>query len=274
MYQKGAKRLSTRKFTVDSAVAMIFNPISPIIILVVDFFLNLFLTGNIDGLHPFLLVFVKHRWYIGLLLVLWLLVSCGYSAMKADLDFARENAKELDSALKRKDNQIDQSASIISNKYGEFAEFCKTIQFNKVLQGFVENNKEIDSAQLYTYSLKQDKNQVIIKINFENGYVYEGVDINSILQSYYVLPKDIYNDFKNLILRWKELNMSNLSVISRRESSDKFAKEIMTLYDKCIKNINKLTKKEYIKNEHHNVYMVVQMQRFLLRYLKFQVICK
>lgn len=106
--------------------------------------------------------------------------------------------KSLEDQIKEKDRQAETNAGIIASKYGEFAESVRYSNIKKILTNAVNKSTILQSCTLYKYSLVKVHSDVSIKLEFVQGTVQETTDINSILQVYYKIDKDIFKDIIQL----------------------------------------------------------------------------
>ncbi|UZW12578.1 hypothetical protein OSC52_12000 [Clostridium pasteurianum] len=191
---------------------------------------------------------IKMIWIIFCSIVLIILFTELYEIITIPY---KEKIIEKQKELGEKNRQIEQNSGIIFNKYGELAKFNKKSRFYDVLKSFVDNNTLIECAQIYKYSHKIENNNIVkIRVNFEEGYAYENVDINGILQSYYYINLTDYKELKDIIEVWKILyNYSD--EVSQTESEcllQNFLKRAPQLLEKIINHLNTL-KDIYACNE-------------------------
>lgn len=106
----------------------------------------------------------------------------------------------------------------------------------------------MESSQIYTYSIKRIKRDVIIKVAYESGYVYDNIDINNLAQTYYELDYTDYNQLKDIVNIWKELSANSITSIREKDA----------LIETVVKGIENLFKKYYSElHELTNVSMLI-----------------
>jgi hypothetical protein len=219
-----------------------FNPVSPIIILSVGFLLNII---SKDDIAPkWLKSFSKKDnidtifWVIGI----WFLLAFIYFLWEKNSNRLNEQVNSLAKELEKKDRQIEYNSGVIFHKYGELAKFNKRQKFYDFLKSLVESNPMIQLAQIYIFSTKISYNKTKIRVNFEEVYAYENVETNGMLQSYFIIPLDIF------------LDMQEINKLSRVIAEENFDSEevvdciyqnikdrVDKLTDKILKRLNSLT---------------------------------
>lgn len=248
-------------------VKMIINPYSPIATLIVGWLLTLSVTvvPKDSGLNVFVQALIDHKSTIVIILVCWIILALMYTENEDKLKQKDNKLQEKDNeilSLKRsieeKKNQLNQSNGIILNKYGEFARFSKYNRFDEVLKGFVDNNDGVDCAQIYKYSSKINNDIMKIRLSYEQGYAYEDVDINVILQSYFSMNIEVYKRITNIILLWNRCySENNLSELESESLEVRLFEEIKRLLTELITELRSLNNKDFIKDHHYTYYRIV-----------------
>lgn len=189
------------------AAHIIFSPFSPILTLLVGWVLTLLSSVPNNDLPPAINTLITHKMQLVYFLLAWFIFASIYHYyFEKNKDYMNQISK-LQHTISNMETQLQQSAGIIMNKYGEFAAFKKQAIFADMLKEFVCGTTIIDSAQIYTYSTSLIKKNVQIKLVSESSFAYEGVDINQILQTYYPIQKDIYNKFLQIVHLWKSVQL-------------------------------------------------------------------
>lgn len=161
------------------------------------------------------------------------------------------------------------------NRSGDFAKFNKALRFNDALFGFVQNNKLVESAQIFQYSIKRINNTVIIKVIYDSGYVFEDVDINNLAQTYYEFDYLDYNKLCDIIKTWKKLSTD--STANYRELDiliNYVVKEITELFKKYYDDLVNITDVSQIENKHFTEYRILTLLIRLARRLSTTTIDK
>lgn len=92
---------------------------------------------------------------------------------------------------------------------------------NQVIRNYVLRNKYIYGIQLYTYTTKVKYKKTKIKINYKRGYIDEDININAMMQNYFEISTDLYNDFHNMILK----NKDNSNIDNKIKKTEDFIKK-------------------------------------------------
>lgn len=184
------------------------NPVSPIATLLVGWLLTIYATPPSSNLPIIVVKCLENKNIIISLILGWLLLSISSYYYREQIDNLNKSLLEKETIIKQKNEQLQNSSAIIMNKYGEFHQFKTSTMFYEILQEFVNNIGTVDSAQIYSYSISSSKQknaceQVIIKLQNVAGYAYEGIDINQILQTYYPIDKEYYDQFRYILTLWK-----------------------------------------------------------------------
>jgi len=217
-------------------LGIILNPLSPIVTLVVGFLLNIISNQNYSP--DWLKQFYNKPNFLFALLILWLLATFLYLLWRQREEDYKEQIKKLRSELEskiiilqhdldKKNREIEQNSAYIISKYSELAKFNTHQKMISFLKSLVDSNCLIESAQIYKYTFKMDEKQqkVVLKLNFEEGYAYERIEINNILQTYYEFSLDHYK------------GMQEISKLRKLTADDYIADSediINTIYDNMI----------------------------------------
>ena len=129
--------------------------------------------------------------------------------------------------------------------------------FSELLESFVKNNPEIDSIQLYTYSLRKYKKDIIIKISYEEGFADENIDINNILQTYYTIDIDDYKHIKSIVSSWKKVIVSDISNKDKKIILEKMFIEISDMFERIYKKLNNIKSINEIQDKDFNNYRLL-----------------
>mgnify|MGYP004521180657 CR=1 FL=1 len=245
---------------VKNTIVTLLNPISPTITLFIGWLLSLLVT-KADPNFPALVNYMINNPIANMIFLgLWLIFSVVYTEQNNRIQKLKDEAIENNEKIKEKDNQLNHTAGIILNRSGDFARFSKLLRFNDVLQGFVRNNILVESAQIYSYSIKRVKDNVKIKVEFDSGYVSENVDINNLAQTYYEIDYSEYAKLKDIIRIWKELSINKITNISEKDVLIKtVVNGIMDLFKKYYSELSSITDIGLINNKHFTQYRILTL---------------
>lgn len=223
-------------------ITFLLNPISPITLLFISILFNTLFTNNED--LPKYLSFVSNLKvdYIINIIIIWFAMAIIYSYLvKRKKDFLKK-IEELEKRLDSKDRQIENNSSIFYNKFADLSSFTQKQKMYNLLKEFVNNNSIVQSAQIYNYTTKLNaKNNYQIKIKFIESYSYQDVEINAILQSYYLIPKYILNEFISIIELLHQLKEDKFASEEIFDCLyEKFEQKIDNLLGKLLSKLNKL----------------------------------
>lgn len=254
--------------TSDKVVKVLFNPCSPIITLIIGWLLTLLVTSKesndaTEGMTKMLIdFFLEKKSFILILLACWLIITIMYTNNEQELMIKDDKIKELEKSILEKDNQLNQSSGIILNKYGEFARFNRKNRFNEVLESFVNNNDLVDSAQIYKYSSKfNNKDYLNIRLSYEEGYAYDGIEINNILQGYYKIGRKEYTKFKEIVKFWKRILVCGDEYIDKEKKSleENLLNDIEELLTQIVEKLQKIESKDRIEEADYTMYAVASL---------------
>lgn len=243
-----------------NSVITLLNPISPIITLGIGWLLTILVTEPNPNLPGFINYMINNPIAIMLFIVFWLVFSVIYTDQRNSITKLNEEINVKNEIIKEKETQLNHTAGIILNRSGDFARFNMLLRFNDALTGFVKNNVLVESAQIYTYSIKRISNEVIIKVSYEFGYVYDNIDINNLAQTYYELDYDDYALLKDIVKMWKELSLNNITSIREKDAIiETVVKGIERLFKKYYSDLHELTDTSNINNKHFTKYRVLTL---------------
>ncbi|MFT5874380.1 MAG: hypothetical protein ACI8WT_003341 [Clostridium sp.] len=244
------------KFTLKEIGSALLSPYSPIITLLIGLFLTLLATGT--NLPWYIRIFVNNKTILLILILFWVILAFWYNVYEEKIKRKDEEILQLKESVKEKNNQLNQSSGIILNKYGEFAKFNKSNRFNEILKAFVENNIGVDAAQIYKYSSKINNKTMRIRLNYEEGYAYEDVDINGLLQAYYTIDVECFDRINNIIELWHKLILNEDMAIFERECLEgKLFNEAQDLLTYLLGELNSINKTENIEEYHYTYYRIL-----------------
>lgn len=241
---------------------LLISPISPILTLAIGWLLTLSVTVENEDFPQPINYMIQHRNYIFICIFLWLLFTLLYQYHVNCINEERQKNQILQAQIKEKDRQLETSSGIILHKYGEFGEFKRNLMFREAMKQIVENSHLVDSAQLYSYTiLSNQKKRVKIRVNAVTGFSGEGVVINSILQTYYELEKDVFDEIDFIVQKWKQLESKDvdMSWAERKLQGKIFTDRAMKLFDRLRNELRELKSiEELFEDEiYYNNYRVL-----------------
>lgn len=234
----------------------LLSPYSPVITLLIGLFLTLLATGS--ELPWYIKIFVDNKTILLLIIIFWLIIAIMHTIYESDLNNTKEEIIKLKESIKEKNNQLNQSSGIILNKYGEFARFNKINRFDEILKSFVENNIGVDAVQIYKYSSKINGKTMKIRLNYEQGFAYEDVDINGLLQAYYTIDVECFDKINNIVDLWSNLiNDDNINALEYEALEGKLLKDSEDLLTYLVEELNAIYSVSYIQEYHYTYYRIL-----------------
>lgn len=253
-------RISILKRIIKNSIITLLNPISPIFTLLIGWLLTILVTEPKPNFPKIINYLINNPIAIMVLILFWLIFSIIYTEQKNKIKKLNETIKIKDEVIKEKENQLNHTAGIILNRSGDFARFNKSLRFNDALSSFVQNNILVESAQIYTYSIKRIKQDVIIKVAYDSGYVYEDIDINNLAQTYYELDYVDYIQLKDIVNMWKELSTNSVTSIREKDALiEAVVKGIENLFRKYYSELSKISDVSNINNKHFTKYRILTL---------------
>ena len=253
---------------IKNTVLTLLNPISPIITLIVGWLLTILVTQPNEKFPSFINYMIENPVVILAFIIFWIIFSIVYTELTNRIQNLRneiENKKEI---IKEKEAQLNHTSGIVLNRSGDFAKFNRVLRFNDVLFGFVQNNALVESAQIYQYSIKRINDNVIIKVIYDSGYVYEGIDINNLAQTYYEFDYFDYNKLADIISTWKKLSTDALDNNREKDTLINYiVSEITELFKKYYNDLISLPDVSCIQNRHFTEYRILTLLIRLARRL-------
>lgn len=206
--------------------AKMLNPYSPIIVLVVGGLVSSFV--NVVEISLGLILYG---------LSLWFVIACGYQIHTSIADRLQDEIKkakkEIDkykNIVEEKDSQIKRNVGLIEARYGEFSEYLKKEKYRVLSEKIVKKFSYIDSVQIYEYTIGAKNGDVEIKIKYDMGAEYEGININIIKQKYYIIDKIIYLEFLCVQKLYNDLISSGLHKTDKMK--EVFIEKVFNLLEK------------------------------------------
>ena len=251
---------------VKNAIVALLNPISPVVTLVIGWLLTILVTQPNEKFPEIINDMIQNPFGIMAFIVFWLIFSVVYTEQQNKIERLKQEVSNKDEIIKQKETQLNHTSGIVLSRSGDFANFNKTLRFNDTLKGFVENSILVESAQIYRYSMKRTKNNIIIKVVYDSGYVYEDVDINNLAQTYYEIDYHDYNIIKDIIRTWKELSLDENDNVHEKDVLINFvANGITELFKKYYNDLISISDLSQIEGKHFTEYRILTLLMRLAR---------
>lgn len=109
---------------------------------------------------------------------------------------------------------LEQRGKILINKYNELKEFQTRKIVSEALATYCKNHTIITAAQIYNYSKTPQKNNVEIKVNYVDGYVKEGTNLNGMIQNTYSVPKKLYREYHSTKVEFLDDHNNYINILS------------------------------------------------------------
>ncbi|MDW2878144.1 MULTISPECIES: hypothetical protein [Bacillaceae] len=151
----------------------------------------LYFTGDktktfITTLSPYLLLFT-------LIIIIYMIIHQG----------------KLEDIIATKNKELIAETKSLWNYYGELSNYEIQRNLDKLLESFVVSNEFVCGIQVYKYKVfsskivfpfvsvegSSTKNITTFKVEYQNGYIREGEDLNAIAQSYYEYENNLLEEF-------------------------------------------------------------------------------
>ena len=237
----------------------IISPISPLMTLLIGWMMSLLTTPYSSELPAAIQVLLQNKICVLVTLLFCLFFTMVYSYIQSEFEEKDLEIERLKTENDTQKKNLDVSAGIIMNKYGEFARFQRNDRFYEICQRFVNGNEEVESVQIYQYHSGYRKNDILYQLQYVTGYVQEATEINCILQGYYVLKSDLHRKVKNVIHLWKQLMdlKTELTYEQKLKLKEEFEHAIVPLFDGIIDGLNQIAGVEDVTEEHFSEYLVL-----------------
>lgn len=272
MVYNSVNNISNGEFTmkrfIKQTIITLLNPISPIITLLIGWLLSILVTEPKDKFPCFINFLIVNPFVIIAFVVFWLFFSVIYTEQRNVIRILKKENDEKDEIIKEKETQLNHTSGIILNRSGDFANFNRQLRFNDALYGFVHNNTLVESAQIYSYSIKRMKDNIIIRVLYDSSCVYENVDINNLAQTYYEINYSDYTKIKDIILIWKELSTNSIGSFREKDALiNTIISDIEEIFKKYYNELNTLSSVDEVNTKHFTKYRILTLLIRLARRL-------
>lgn len=158
--------------------------------------------SNKNNLEDKLVKFLKYTLKFDIITLIFLvllaiavIVEC---IKRFNVNKANEIAK-LEKEINYKDELLLTETGKLVEKFSDLQKYYDNEVLHKILKVFVDNNQYVQSAQLYKYFVNINKDNIIVKVNYTNGYASDAIDINTMLQNHYCIPKQTYLQYVKIM---------------------------------------------------------------------------
>lgn len=256
----------TMKKIFKHAIVTLFNPISPIVTLIIGWILTIMVTEPNKRFPWIINYMIENPFIIAIFIIFWLLFSFIYTELMNRIEYLNKEIDNDKVIISEKDTQLKHTSGIVLNRSGDFAYFNKLLRFNEVLESFTENNTIVECVQMYRYSTKRVDNSVVIKVEYDCCYCSDGIDINNLAQCYYDIDYNDYHIIKDIVHIWKRLSLSDhMSYTIKDAIIKELVREINYLYRKYNDNLKSLNSIADVKSYHFTQYRIMTLLLRLAR---------
>lgn len=204
----------------------------------------------------------EYKVLIIILLFIWMVVSFVLDTIIRDKN---NTISGLERAIVEKDNQLRETHKLLYYRYGEFAKFAQGVRYEEVLKDFVNKKTIVDSAQIYRITRNKEGKRIIITLNHVKGYCKAGMDINSLLQTKYVLNYDVYKAFRRGVFRkWCRLKNENLRSWEAIELYNSISVSARKIINIIYKRLNKMDRIGIVEDNDFSYYRLLSILSLIL----------
>ncbi|WP_411683141.1 hypothetical protein [Clostridium thailandense] len=186
----------------------LLNPYSPVVTLLAGGFISSYV--NIVKVSLPYILYALELWFVSA--CAYQIYSNGMENMKKIIGKHKDEILKLEKSVHEKEIQIKTNVGLIEARYGEFSEYVKKTKYKTLSKKIVNKFSYIDAVQIYNYTIgtKTNTEHIEIKIKYDTGAEYEGININVIKQQYYKIEKKVYLDFLEIQKMYGNIQVSNL----------------------------------------------------------------
>ena len=263
------------KNIIKSTIITLFNPISPIVTLIVGWTLTILVTQRNETYPGWINYMIANPYTVIFFLALWLIFTIIYTALQNKIVSLTNEIKTKETIITEKDNQLKHTSGIVLNRSGDFANFNRLLRFNETLKDFTENNTIVECVQMYSYSTKRVNQKISIKVLYDCGFCSDGININNLAQCYYDIDYNDYNTLKDIIDIWKKLSSDVHFPYSEQDSLIKIlVNGINNLYRKYYNELTNIKHITDVTSMHFTEYRIITLLIRIARRLSTTVFDK
>lgn len=251
-----------------NTILALFNPLSPIVTLIIGWVLSILVTEPNDRFPQFVNYMIENPYVVIVFVVLWLIFTIIYTEMKNRIDRLEKISEKRREIIEEKDRQLRHTSGIVLSRSGDFANFNRLLRFNEVLRAFTENNTIVECVQMYRYSTKRVYNKINIKVTYDSGFCSDGIDINNLAQCHYDIDYNDYNTLKDIIEIWKKLSSDTHLPYSEQDSLIRIlVNGIKKIYNKYFHELRDVEDISKVTNIHFTEYRIMTLLSRIARRL-------
>ncbi|MEC1788634.1 hypothetical protein [Schinkia azotoformans] len=141
--------------------------------------------------------------------------SIFYLITKVSMVRLRDELSYQKSQTQYYQEQVDSSSKLLWRSYEKLMGIKNREEAKKVMELFINSNEFVEAVQLYTYTESITNKEYIVKVQYLDGNVNEGVNINGLINHYYSVNIKVYKDFQKYVLNHMDsdpdIKLKNLS---------------------------------------------------------------
>jgi hypothetical protein len=203
-----------------------YRPSTVSIVIVVSFLIGIWLE---NGSSNFYKTYISPIINFKLPLILFLIIFA------ASYQYYRSRKEETDRLIENYETQVKDGSRALWKYFKDIGEMKIKEIVCDVMKEFIIKHEHVLAVQIYDYSIKHLKENTLFTVNHKYSYVSKDTDINALLQTYYRIPKDLYDDYihAQIILEQTVLMQDGIDYVSSW-----CEKHLTHLENKEIKNLN------------------------------------
>lgn len=182
-----------------------------------------------------------------------------------NINALKEENAGLQKVIQQKDEQLKETHKILYYRYGEFAKYANGVRFEEILKQFVDKKTIVDSAQIYRITRNKENSRIVITLNHVKGYCKAGLDINSLLQTKFVLKYDVYKKFRRGVFRkWNRLKNEDLKSWEAAELYHEISETAKDIADLILKRMKKIDCIGIVEDNDFSYYRLLSILSLIL----------
>lgn len=166
-----------------------------------------------------------------IVIFIWIIFTIIYSIYYKTLENKEKEIETLKSDNSELRNDLKTDAGKLLSRYSDLTKFKIKDMLQENLKKFIDSKYIVESAQLYKYKYIPRKDDTVIQVEYSGGYVKEGININSIMQSYYTIPTYMIENLNSIIKLYEKLEKES------EDDIEDYIFAIFTTIDNIAQNI-------------------------------------
>lgn len=187
-------------------ISALINPVSPVMTLLVGGIISLIINKVSEDSN----ILIEKAFYF---LIMWFILTVAYQInisnnkiYKNEIDKLSIKLGKKDDIIKEKDKQIVNNIGLIEAKYGEFSEFIKDDKYKKIISKVVNKFTYVEAIYIHNFYIYIRNNNVVIKVLHKIGTQNEDINVNTIMQQYFHIDKQIFTNYRDICKDYSILN--------------------------------------------------------------------